>query len=71
LSNVEEGAVQSVQWQEQVAGSGTVPDVFESSQSSMGMASVEGCTHYSDMGMLPLKIWAPHHQMTSTVVQEA
>jgi len=45
--------------------------MFESSQPSMGMASVEGCTHYSDMGMLPLKIWAPHPQMTSKVVQEA
>jgi len=47
-----------------------VPDLFESSQPSMGMASVEGCTYFSDMGLLPLEIWAPHAQMTSTVVQE-
>jgi len=61
----------SEQWQEQVAGSWTVPDLFESSQPSMEMASVEGCAYYSDVGMLSLKILAPHHQMTSTVVQEA
>jgi len=38
---------------------------------SLQWGSMEGCTYYSDMGMLPLKIWAPHPQMTSTVVQEA
>jgi len=60
----------SVQWQERVAGSGTVPDLFESNQPSIRMASVEGCTYHSDMGILPLKILAPHTPTTSTVVQE-
>ena len=71
MSNFEEGAVIVRQWQEQVAGSRIVSDLFESSQPSMGMASVEGCTYYSDMGMLPLKILLPHPQITSTDVQEA
>ena len=47
-----------------------MPDLFESSHPSMGMASVEGCTYYSDIGMLPLNILAPHPQMKSTLVQE-